>query len=126
VSDDRGLVDKFVDAGATADWITPTAEALRNVVTDGACFTVLSTDWYDLKWELQRRRIPFWGEAIHWIDGEYWATFSVQSENAALVRDLSGYRSSGGRGRALFMLLVLAGLLAGAVLLVVGVLGGAL
>lgn len=125
MNDDRDLVDQFLDAGATADWITPTYEAIRNIVADGESFCLQSDDWHALKWELQRRHIPFWGESLHWLDGAYWTTFSVHSENAVLVRELSGYRSNGGRGKAVVILLVLAAFFLGGMALVAAV-GGAL
>lgn len=125
MSDDRDLVDRFLDAGSGFDWFTPTMEAIRNIAQDGASFCLLSYDWHDVKYELQRRRIPYWGEAIHWHDGEYWATFSVHSENAGFVRQLTGYRSNGGRGKAMLILLVVAAfILLG--LALAGAVGGAL
>lgn len=125
-TDDRDLVDRFIDAGSSFDWITPTAEAIRNIAQDGRSFVVLSDDWHALKWQLQRRHIPFWGEALHWSGSNYWVTFSVGVEHAETVAELSGYVPNGGRGKAAYMLLVLA-IMAGTVVLVAfAIAGGAL
>lgn len=126
MTDERDTLDRMLDAGATADWITPTYEAIRNIAQDGRSFVVLADDWHALKWQLQRRRIPYWGEALHWSGSNYWATFSVHAENAETVAELSGYVPAGGRGKAFYMLLVLA-IMAGTVVLVaIAMMGGAL
>ena len=123
---ERNTIEALLDAGSSADWITPTAEAVRNIAQDGRSFVVLSDDWHALKWQLQRRLIPFWGEALHWSGSNYWITFSVGFSHAETVAELSGYVPNGGRGKAAYMLLVLA-ILAGTVVLVaIAIAGGAL
>lgn len=123
---ERDAIDVMLDAGSAFDWITPTAEAVRNLVEDGASFCLRTADWHDLKWELQRRRISWWGEALHWQDDAYWTTFSVHTDDAATVRNLTGYRPTGGRLKAFFIVAVLA-ILAGTVtLLAIALTGGGL
>lgn len=123
---ERDFLEVALDAGATADWITPTYEAIRNIAQDGRSFVVLADDWHALKWQLQRRRITYWGEALHWSGSNYWTTFSVHAEHAETVAELSGYVPDGGRGKAFYMLAVLA-IMAGTVVLVAfAMMGGAL
>ena len=108
MTDNRNGVERMLDAGGSADWITPTYEAVRNLVQDGRGFKMPSDDWLPLKPTLKRRRIPYWGEALHWSGGQYWYTFSVHAKHAHVISKMTGYRSNGGRGKAVVMLLVLA------------------
>lgn len=108
MSDDRDAFTKCIGVAASADWITPTYEAARNIIENGRSFLVHSDDWQPLKWDLQRLHISFWGEALHWHEGANWVTFSVHADNAKTVSDLSGYQPTGGRGKAWLMLGVVA------------------
>lgn len=117
MTDNRNATQKALDAGSSFDWITPTYEAVRTLIKGGRSFTMRSEDWLPLKPTLKHQRIPYWGEAIHWHKGQYWYTFSVNKKHAPAVERLTGYRSTGGRGKAIFMLLVLAAVLGGGFLL---------
>lgn len=108
MSDNRNGVERILDAGSGFDWITPTYEAVRNLLSDGRSFTTRSDDWLRLKPTLKRRRIPYWGEAIHWHNGAHWYTFSVHAKHAHVISKMTGYRPTGGRGKAVVMMLVVA------------------
>lgn len=122
---DRSFIEQALDTGASFDWITPTYEAIRNIAQDGRSFCLNRDAWYAIQDNLTALRIPVWGVAMHWLDGDYWFTFSVAAENAETVTALTDYKPNGGRGKAIFMLLVVLGFMAGAVAMVAMV-GGAL
>jgi hypothetical protein len=103
---ERTLIDRVLDAGAATDWITPTYEALRNLMQNGKSFTVTQEEWELLQPLLEQRRISHWGVAIHGTDewGQYVFTFSVRAEDAETIDRLLGVRPGGGRFKALLML----------------------
>ena len=109
MTEKRSTTDRILDAGASFDWITPAYEALRNITVNGKNFTMREDDWRALKPKLKKKRIKFWGEALHWRNGAHWITFSVRSKQAGIVTALSGYRPTGGRGRAWLMIAILIG-----------------
>ena len=121
----RSFTEQALDAGSSFDWITPTYEAIRNIAQDGRSFCLAADDWHAIQDRLTALDIPVWGVAMHWLDGDYWFTFSVPAENAETVTALTDYKPNGGRGKAIFMLLVVLGFMAGAVAMVAMV-GGAL
>ena len=96
----------MLDAGSSADWITPTYEAVRNLTGNGRSFCIHSDDWQPIKAELKAMGIPMWGEALHWVDDAHWITVSVSAKHSEIVTELSGYTPNGGRGKALAILLV--------------------
>jgi len=99
-------MDRVLDAGAAADWISPTYEALRNLMQNGRSFTVTEEEWGLLQPMLQQHRISHWGVAMHWTEewGQYVFTFSVRAEDAEKIDRLLGVRPGGGRLKALLML----------------------
>lgn len=111
-------MDRVLDAGAATDWITPTYEALRNLMQNGKSFTVTQEEWDVLRPILEQYRISHWGVAMHWAEawGQYVFTFSVRAEDAETIDRLLGVRPGGGRLKAFlmlaFVLLVLFGTLA--------------
>ena len=122
---ERNTIETLLDAGSSADWITPTWEAIRNVAQDGRSFCLHADDWHAIQDRLTALDIPVWGVAMHWLEGAYWFTFSVAAENAETVTALTDYKPNGGRGKAIVMLLVVVGFMAGAMALV-AIVGGAL
>ena len=125
MTDNRSTVSVLLDAGSSADWITPTWEAIRTVAQDGRSFCLHADDWHAIQDRLTALDIPVWGVAMHWIEGDYWFTFSVNADHAETVTALTDYKPTGGRGKAIFMLIVVVGFMAGAVALV-ALVGGAL
>lgn len=103
---ERTLIDRVLDAGAATNWITPTYEALRNLMQNGKSFTVTQEEWDLLQPMLQQYRIPHWGVAMHWAEawGQYVFTFSVRAKDAETIDRLLGVRPGGGRVKALLML----------------------
>ena len=122
---ERNTIETLLDAGSSADWITPTYEAIRNIAQDGRSFCLAADDWHALQDRLTALDIPVWGVAMHWVNGGYWFTFSVPAEHAETVTALTDYKPNGGRGKAWLMLLVVVGVVAGAMSLV-AIVGGAL
>ena len=122
---ERNTIDVLLDAGSSADWITPVWEALRNVAQDGRSYCVPSETWHAIQEDLAAAGVACWGVSLHWLDGAYWFTFSVQAGHAETVDAMIGGKPTGGRGKAIFMLLVALVILAGAMALVAAV-GGAL
>ena len=121
----RDFTERFLDAGSSFDWMTPTYEAVRNIAQDGRSFFVHSGDWQPLKRELKRNKIAYWGEALHYMHGAYWYTFSVHADNADTVTELAGYAPTGGKGKAWLMVAVLIAMI-GIVLALVAAVGGAM
>lgn len=122
---ERTFTEKALDAGATADWITPVWEALRNVAQDGRSYCVPSDTWHAIQDALAAAGVACWGVSLHWLDGAYWITFSVQAGQAPTVDAMIGGKPTGGRGKAIFMLVVALAILAAAMALVAAV-GGVL
>ncbi|MBP8291825.1 MAG: hypothetical protein KAX65_03560 [Caldilineaceae bacterium] len=122
---ERTFTEKALDAGASADWITPVWEALRNVAQDGRSYCVPSETWHAIQEDLAAAGVACWGVSLHWVDNAYFITFSVQAGHAETVDAMIGGKPTGGRGKAIFMLLVALVILAGAMALVAAV-GGAL
>ena len=122
---ERNIGEKLLDAGGGFDWITPVYEAIRNVAQDGRSYCIPSEQWAAIQETLADRGVNCWGVTLHWLDGAYWTTFSVQAEHAQTVDKLIDGKPDGGRGKAIFMLLVALVILAGALGLV-AVVGGAL
>ena len=123
---ERNIGERMLDAGAGFDWITPVYEAMRNVAQDGRSYCVPSDTWSSIQDTLSAAGVECWGVTLHWLDGAYWMTFSVQAEHAPLVDKLIDGKPNGGRGKAVFMLLVALAILAGAMGLVAIIVGGAL
>ena len=121
---ERTFGERALDAGATADWITPVWEALRNVAQDGRSYCVPSDTWHAIQEDLAAAGVACWGVAMHWIDGGYWFTFSVQAGHAPAVDALIGGKPDGGRGKAIFMLVVVLAILAATLGLVAVASGG--
>lgn len=111
---ERNIGEKVLDAGSSFDWITPVYEAIRNVAQDGRSYCIPSEQWNAIQDTLADRGVNCWGVTLHWLDGSYWMTFSVQAEHAPLVDQLIGGKPDGGRGKAIVMLIVVLGFLAGA------------
>ena len=122
---DRSFIEQALDTGASFDWITPTYEAIRNIAQDGRSFCLNRDAWYAIQDNLTALRIPVWGVAMHWIEGDYWFTFSVPADEAATVTALAGAKPNGGKGKAWLMLAVTVVILLAAIALV-AVVGGAL
>ena len=123
---ERNLGERLLDAGSSFDWITPVYEAMRNVAQDGRSYLIPSATWQAIQQPLADAGVECWGVNLHWFDGAYWMTFSVQAEHAPLVDKLIDGKPTGGRGKAIFMLLVALVILAGAMGLVAIIVGGAL
>lgn len=123
---ERNTIEALLDAGSSADWITPVWEALRNVAQDGRSYCVPSETWHAIQEDLAAAGVACWGVSLHWIDGAYWFTFSVQAGHAPTVDAMIGGQPTGGRGKAIFMLVVALAILAAAMALVAAALGGAL
>ena len=121
---ERTFYEKALDAGSSGDWITPVWEALRNVAQDGRSYCVPSETWHAIQEDLAAAGVACWGVSLHWLDGAYWFTFSVQAGHAETVDAMIGGKPTGGRGKAIFMLLVALVILAGAMALVAAAVGG--
>ena len=122
---ERTFTEKALDAGASADWITPVWEALRTVAQDGRSYCVPSDTWHAIQEDLAAAGVACWGVSLHWVDNAYFITFSVQAGHAETVDAMIGGKPTGGRGKAIFMLLVALVIMAGAMALVAAV-GGVL
>ena len=122
---ERNTVEMLLDAGSSVDWVTPVYEAIRNVAQDGRSYCIPSDTWHAMQDNLAAAGVNCWGVTLHWLNGAYWMTFSVQAEHAPLVDRLIDGKPNGGRGKAIFLLIVLLGFLA-VTLALVAVVGGAL
>lgn len=117
MTDNRSTGQKLMDAGATADWITPAYSAARNILQGGKEFTVTRDVYYAIRPQLDDRDIAVWGVQMTWHDdGYYLFTFNVPKEHADEVSQLCGDTPSWGCGgllalsaaMAMLMLLVAA------------------
>jgi len=129
VTDDRNLAETLLDAGSSFDWITPTYGAVRDLLVDGKTFTVDADTWHGMQPLLAAQGIEPWAVSMYYQNGAYWYVFSVHADDAPAVERFTGYRRTGGRGKAIFMLLVLAAVLGGGFLLAAALaaaVGGAL
>lgn len=82
----RDLVDRVLDAGGTADWVSPLVGAARNAVVDGVTVSVWREDAPGAQAALQRAGIASWG----WeVDGEL-ATCSIHRTDLARAAALLG------------------------------------
>lgn len=122
---ERNTIEALLDAGSSADWITPVWEALRTVAQDGRSYCVPSETWHAIQEDLAAAGVACWGVSMHWLDGAYWFTFSVQAGHAPTVDAMIGGKPTGGRGKAIFMLVVALVIMAGAMALV-AIVGGVL
>lgn len=114
---ERDAIDVMLDVGSTSDWITPTYGAVRDLLVDGKTFTVDSDTWHGMQPLLAKHDISPWAVSMCYQNGDYWYVFSVDADDAPAVERFTGYRRTGGRGKAIVMLLVLAAVLGGGFLL---------
>jgi hypothetical protein len=101
MTDDRDFVDQFIDAGSSFDWITPTYGAVRDLLVDGKTFTVDAGTWHGMQPLLAKQGIEPWAVSIYYQNGAYWYVFSVDAAAAPAVERFTGYRRTGGRGKAM-------------------------
>ncbi len=105
---DKSVVDEMLDAGAAGDWITAPYEAVRNLFQDGKSFMVTEGEWDMLLPTMERYGITHWGQNLYTDEasGQYVVSFSVQAKDARRIERWTGIQHSGGRLKAMWILLV--------------------
>lgn len=127
---ERSTLERLLEAGAAADALTPGYAIVRNALVDGTAVNIRSDVWHQVKPKLAAAGIAYWSEQL-WFDGSsHWICVSMAADDIDALNVLLasyGHEEVHDRGRLWqWLALVLFALLAGAVLLLAAIVGGAL